>query len=601
MNPAFDKAIEFVSETVTLFYSGAGIEEVVGRFTDDFSWIGAGDVEFSTDSAGIISYLVERAPLAPPCEVFDGEFHLVNVTDHTCTVMGRYHVRTDAASGMVLEERQRCSYELVDENGALKIRHVHVSNPYQAMKDEPYFPFEAGAQSYEYLQQLVREKTKTIDFITKNITGGLKVSEDDEFFSFAYVNDGLAHMLGYTSEEFMEMSGGTAVGAVYPPDLDNALADVARCFAAGPSYETEYRIRRKDGTLAWVIDSGIKVPADDGSVKINSVLMDITSRKIAEQELELERERYRIALRSVTDVLFEYDIEQDTLTEFERVPGTSEDAPLEARSFSQYSKEVEAGNRFHPDDYGRLVEALKSGEPVTVDIRFSLPEKSDDWVWVRMHATMIVDPSGRPLRTIGSWKDITEERNRISELEEQARRDPLTKLYNQITASDLVERALPDCLKRNEGALFVIDVDNFKAVNDSVGHLVGDSLLTDVARAIAAVFTEDGKAGCVDSGRSGVAAAGCRRGIAARVGGDEFMAFLPEADREAARQAAIELSRAAEADRASAPSVTLSIGVALAGHDGESYERLFAEADRALYQAKREGKDRICFADGDAS
>ena len=50
--------------------------------------IGAGEIEFSTDSADIVSYLVERAPLAPPCEVSEEEFHLVNVTDRTCTVMG---------------------------------------------------------------------------------------------------------------------------------------------------------------------------------------------------------------------------------------------------------------------------------------------------------------------------------------------------------------------------------------------------------------------------------------------------------------------------------------------------------------------------------
>ena len=141
MNPLFDKAIAYVSETVRLFYSGKDVERVVGRFADGFSWIGAGEVEFSTDSEGIVSYLQERAPLAPPCEVSDEDFRLVNVGERSCTVMGRYRVRTSADSGLVLEERQRCSYELVDEGGELRIGHVHVSNPYQAMKDEEYFPF----------------------------------------------------------------------------------------------------------------------------------------------------------------------------------------------------------------------------------------------------------------------------------------------------------------------------------------------------------------------------------------------------------------------------------------------------------------------------
>lgn len=113
MNPLFDEALSFVSDTVRRFYAGTGIEQVVERFSDDLSWIGAGEVEFSTSAEEIVSYLTKRAPLAPPCEVFDEEFYLVNVTECSCTVMGRYNVRTREDSQLVIEERQRCSYELV--------------------------------------------------------------------------------------------------------------------------------------------------------------------------------------------------------------------------------------------------------------------------------------------------------------------------------------------------------------------------------------------------------------------------------------------------------------------------------------------------------
>lgn len=369
MNPLFDEALSFVSDTVRRFYAGTGIEQVVERFSDDLSWIGAGEVEFSTSAEEIVSYLTKRAPLAPPCEVFDEEFYLVNVTECSCTVIGRYNVRTREDSQLVIEERQRCSYELVDAGGELKIRHVHASNPYRAMRDERYFPFEAGRQTYEYLQQLVREKTATIDLLTDNITGGLKMSEDDDVYTLSYVNEGLARMLGYTIEELMEVSGGTAAGMVHAPDRAQALADVARCFAEGPTYETEYRARRKDGTLAWVLDSGRKVQTEDGAVKIGSVLVDITSRKEAEIALAVERERYRIALRSVTDVLFEYDIERDVLVEYERAPGADGSALPEERRIERYTEMIAEGGRIHPDDCERLAEALQGGESVTLDVR----------------------------------------------------------------------------------------------------------------------------------------------------------------------------------------------------------------------------------------
>ena len=575
MNPLFDEALSFVSDTVRRFYAGTGIEQVVERFSDDLSWIGAGEVEFSTSAEEIVSYLTKRAPLAPPCEVFDEEFYLVNVTECSCTVMGRYNVRTREDSQLVIEERQRCSYELVDAGGELKIRHVHASNPYRAMRDERYFPFEAGRQTYEYLQQLVREKTATIDLLTDNITGGLKMSEDDDVYTLSYVNEGLARMLGYTIEELMEVSGGTAAGMVHAPDRAQALADVARCFAEGPTYETEYRARRKDGTLAWVLDSGRKVQTEDGAVKIGSVLMDITSRKEAEIALAVERERYRIALRSVTDVLFEYDIERDVLVEYERAPGADGSALPEERRIERYTEMIAEGERIHPDDCERLAEALQGGESVTLDVRRRFGGSPEgDWRWTRMHAMMLYDRNGAPVRTIGSWRDITAERRQLEDLADQARRDPLTGLFNQSATSELIDPLLRTGAKRGVGALLVIDNDDFKGVNDTFGHLAGDELLSNVARSLEEALASDDA-------------------IVARIGGDEFVAYLPHADLVQAQRAALRVNGQRCEGRAL---VTLSVGGALAGIDGGTYESLFDAADRALYEAKRKGKDRVSFA-----
>lgn len=578
MNPLFNEARSFVTDTIHRFYAaGDGIRQVVERLTDDFSWVGAGEVELSTDTDEIIAYFLERAPLAPPCEVSDEDLHLVNVGERSCTVMGSYRVRTSEASGLVLEERQRCTYELVDEEGSLKIRHVHVSNPYQPMKDERYFPFEGGMRNYEYLQQLVREKTATIDLLTDNITGGLKMSEDDKAYTLAYVNEGLARMLGYTIEELEEMSGGTARGLVYGPDLDQALADVERCFAQGPTYETEYRVRRKDGSLAWVLDSGRKVRAEDGTVKIGSVLMDITSRKEAEIALAVEQERYRIALRSVTDVLFEYDIEKDVLVEYERMPGASENALPAERRFVRYTEMLGSGTRMHLDDYALLSEALTSGKPVTMDVRrrFEGTPKGT-WRWKRMHAMVLCDRNGAPVRTIGSWRDITDERRRMEDLADQARRDPLTKLLNQSATFEVIDPLLR-AGAGDEGALLVVDVDDFKNVNDRLGHLAGDEVLVGVARALEETLAED-------------------EAVIVRIGGDEFVAFLPHADAARAREAALQASGRVCEEQAERAPVTLSVGVALVGADGGTYEALFGAADRALYRAKRAGKDRVSFA-----
>ncbi|MFR1638960.1 MAG: GGDEF domain-containing protein [Eggerthellaceae bacterium] len=87
------------------------------------------------------------------------------------------------------------------------------------------------------------------------------------------------------------------------------------------------------------------------------------------------------------------------------------------------------------------------------------------------------------MRTIGSWRDITAER-RQQDLADQARRDPLTGLFNQSATSELIDPLLRTGAKRGVGTLLVIDIDDFKGVNDTFGHLAGDELLSNVARSL---------------------------------------------------------------------------------------------------------------------
>ena len=371
------------------------------------------------------------------------------------------------------------------------------------------------------------------------------------------------------------MSGGTARAWCMLP-IAQALADVARAASPRPTYETEYRARRKDGTLAWVLDSGRR-SANRG--RCGEDRQRARGHHVAQGEAEIalavERERYRIALRSVTDVLFEYDIERDVLVEYERAPGADGSALPEERRIERYTEMIAEGGRIHPDDCERLAEALQGGESVTLDVRRLFGGSPEgDWRWTRMHAMMLYDRNGAPVRTIGSWRDITAERRQLEDLADQARRDPLTGLFNQSATSELIDPLLRTGAKRGVGALLVIDIDDFKGVNDTFGHLAGDELLSNVARSLEEALASDDA-------------------IVARIGGDEFVAYLPHADLVQAQRAALRVNGQRCEGRAL---VTLSVGGALAGIDGGTYESLFDAADRALYEAKRKGKDRVSFA-----
>ena len=121
----------------------------------------------------------------------------------------------------------------------------------------------------------LRFKNEIIKMIDDTISGGLKGSLDDENYTFFFVSDALPRMLGYTYEEFMEVSSGCAAGLVYPPDLPGALKKVEEDFSKGIQYSAKYRVRKKDGSLIWVLDSGQKFVDEHGNYKINSFIAQI--------------------------------------------------------------------------------------------------------------------------------------------------------------------------------------------------------------------------------------------------------------------------------------------------------------------------------------
>ena len=148
-----------------------------------------------------------------------------------------------------------------------------------------------GIEEIEYQNEAriradLRQKTEIIKMIDNNISGGLKGSKDDPDYSFQFVGEGLPKMFGYTYDEFMDMTKGTAKGMVYPPDEPAARKIVDDCFARGVQYSVKYRVPKKDGTLKWVLDSGQKYLDENGEYQVNSIITDIDDVQQLLEQLE---------------------------------------------------------------------------------------------------------------------------------------------------------------------------------------------------------------------------------------------------------------------------------------------------------------------------
>ena len=201
--------------------------------------------------------------------------------------------------------------------------------------------------------------------------------------------------------------------------------------------------------------------------------------------------------------------------------------------------------------------------------------------WVRDEAKFIMDPSTGHLLMAVALRDIDAEAKRRDELVTAAEHDALTGLLNRGTIMKRIERYL-----HNEGAggthaLFMVDLDNFKNVNDTYGHRSGDRVISAAAGAIRSTFRESD--------------------IVGRIGGDEFVALMKNTDKPLAisRKARDLLDAIRCSCSTSDGSVELSgsVGISLYRSDCKSLETLYAEADAALYRAKAAGKDRFAFSD----
>lgn len=238
-------------------------------------------------------------------------------------------------------------------------------------------------------------------------------------------------------------------------------------------------------------------------------------------------------------------------------------------------------------DYFRAINAKTLQEQFSNGLRSQsmdylrrMPDDTEKWVRSDFH--LLLDPVNACLSLIILLRDIDLEKKEYAQLLHAAQRDPITELLNRDTALRLIKSHLASATGTQ--ALFMIDLDNFKQVNDLFGHQYGDAILSQMSGAIQHTFRGSD--------------------IIGRIGGDEFMVLMKNViSREAVERKAGELISAMQFSTASDEhmlNLTTSVGVTLFTAGERDFRTLFSEADAALYQCKRNGKNRFCLYQNDS-
>ncbi len=360
---------------------------------------------------------------------------------------------------------------------------------------------------------------------------------------------------------------------VHSDDVSKLSASILKSRATLTAWYYEYRIITPSGKLKWLQAGGQPQGLANGDVVWDTIILDITQRKLSEIALVESEERYRLLAENSHDLICLHDPD----LRFSYVSPS-------CFNLLGYNPDELIGQDpfelFHPDDHERMTEETLAQKvagqekPAITRMR----HRDGHYLWLEILAKPIEDSTGQTIKIQTTSRDVSERVQAQERLKHDAMHDGLTGLPNRNLLIERLELAIQRS-KRSENfgyAVLFFDLDRFKVINDSFGHLVGDQLLITVGNRVKALLRE------ID--------------LATRLGGDEFVVLLEEVNHlsEAIHVTERVLEHLSQPFLIDGREmfVTASIGIVLGSSHYHQSADILRDGDIAMYQAKARGKAR---------
>lgn len=426
-----------------------------------------------------------------------------------------------------------------------------------------------------YQRQLHQKHVFRMETLAQCFPGSILRCRDDAPRTFLEYNKGFLDLLGFTADEIESQFNNQLLPMIYPPDRHMSI-DIGNSAREELGHSSrlplEYRMVCKDGTRIWVNEYS-NLAHEGKETYWCIVLLDVSLRRNAIERRSVEEKRYRILFEMSEAILYEYDMRTGVLA-------------TTRQFFDKFGYPMpESLNSLHPIDlallhpedvttFVSLNQALLDGEN-SAEALVRIQRHDGQWLWCHAQQTALLNSSQVCIKALGRITDVDAETRVLYQLREDMQRDPFTGLYNKVATAALVDDVL--CQMEEAGdhdkvaALCIVDVDNFKCVNDRLGHEKGDEVLKSLSESLAAIFRQSD--------------------IVGRVGGDEFVVFIRDASKMKVLAHKMELvmesmRRTLYATNGEEFHLSASIGIALCPKDGWRYIQLYPRADRALYRSK---------------
>jgi diguanylate cyclase (GGDEF)-like protein/PAS domain S-box-containing protein len=397
------------------------------------------------------------------------------------------------------------------------------------------------------------------------------------------VSPGIEDLLGVTREDYLR-EGSDWADYIHPDDHARMVEASELSVANETEFHEEFRAVHADGRVVWVREDSVLIRDAEGKACYwLGIMLDITQLIEAKRDLHHVKSTYGALVEQIPAIVYQDKTDESWSTVYvsPQITTLLGVLPEEWTGESKLWSEM-----LHPDDRERAIEevdrGIETGEPYTVEYR--MIGRDGRVKWFQDTALMLRDAEGNPAFTHGVMLDISERREAEERLTYLAYHDSLTGMPNRAMFDELLELSLARARRGDRGvAVLALDVDNFKLVNDSLGHEVGDHLITQIALRLQ------------DATRD--------TDLVARPGGDEFLMLLADLDQTspvvdengAAISAQAVAHRVLEAFEApfevdgTELYVTASIGISVYPLDAADATSLLRNSDSAVYLAKETG------------
>ncbi len=331
----------------------------------------------------------------------------------------------------------------------------------------------------------------------------MEISRDLSRISATHVSDALSYLLGYEPYELKYMSQKIIDYIIHPDDVAEIKRRIGKAINQNGTISIEQRFRQKDGNWCWLEYRAKMVKCDNNLSTWYGVFTNLNKIKIrtgAMQEVTLQENQNNLELLAEVSntMVYEYDVEKDEINGI--IYAGNEKLPYNPKG---YLAHIEDNSFLHPDDLQIIKDVFTTlaKEAKNVTVLYRARYINNEYRWYRTYHRSIIDNSGKVVTIIGKAIDCEME----IKFKEQAEKDSLTGLYNQISFANKVTDFLKGPLPTKKTYIIEFDIQNFKKVNKSCGYLVVNEILVKIGDILRSVVS-------VNS-------------IPARLGGDEFAIF----------------------------------------------------------------------------